>query len=473
MRNFKKYKDNIALITEDKKEITYLELEDNCQKLADQIHGRCLVFNLCQNNIGSLFGYVGFLQNKIVPVMLQDDIKEELFKNLFELYKPDYIYLPKNSAVKNFNFLKLGKEVYSNFDYILIKTEFENAHDLNKDLALLLTTSGSTGSPKLVRQSYKNITANTKAIIDYLNLGELDRSITTLPMNYTYGISVINTHLFSGGSLFLTSKTIMQREFWAQLKENHITSISGVPYIYEMLNKLRFMQMDLPELKLLTQAGGKLSADLQTKYATWAVENGKKFIVMYGQTEATARMSYLPSEHSVSKVGSMGIAINGGSFLILDDLGNEIKTPNTEGELVYKGDNVAMGYAETGEDLSKENEWNGVLRTGDMAKFDEDGFYYITGRKKRFLKIFGSRVNLDETEHLIKAKYKDIDVACAGIDDKLYTFIANPEYLKDILAFVRDVLGIHPSAHKVKHIDEIPKNESGKKKYKELEKYYD
>ena len=469
MWNFQKYRNNIAIITEDQKEITYFELEENCQKLADQIHGRCLVFNLCQNNLGSLCGYVGFVQNKIVPIMLQDDIDEELFKNLFELYKPDYIYLPQNSA----DFLKLGEEVYSNFDFVLIKTKFKNAYDLHKDLALLITTSGSTGSPKLVRQSYENISANTKAIVQYLELDENDRSITTLPMNYTYGISVINTHLFSGGSIFVTRKTIMQREFWSQIKENHITSIAGVPYIYEMLSKLKFMQMDLPKLKLLTQAGGKLSTDLQLKYANWAKENDKRFIVMYGQTEATARMSYLPSKHSVSKAGSMGIAIPHGSFLILDDQNNEITTPHTEGELIYKGDNVAMGYAEKGEDLSKENEWNGILRTGDIAKFDEDGFYYITGRKKRFLKIFGNRVNLDETEHLIKAKYNDIDVVCAGIDDRLYTFITNPEYAQDISAFVRDVIGIHPSAYKVKHIDEIPKNESGKKKYKDLEKHYD
>lgn len=473
MWDFKKYKNNIAIITEDKKEITYLELEDYCQNLADNILGRSLVFNLCQNNIGSLLGYVGFLQNKIVPVMLQDNIDEELFKNLFELYKPNFIYLPKNSAVKDFNFLKSGKEVYSNFDYVLIKTEFENFFTLNQELALLLTTSGSTGSRKLVRQSYKNIYENSRSIIEYLNLNKNQRAITTLPMNYTYGISVINTQLLAGGSLFLTNKTIMQKEFWTQIKENNITSISGVPYIYEMLNKLKFMQMDLPDLKLLTQAGGKLSEDLHLKYAKWSAENNKNFFVMYGQTEATARMSYLPSEKSLDKIGSIGIVIPRGHFSIFDNNDNEIKAPNIEGELVFKGDNVAMGYAEKGEDLSKENEWNGVLKTGDMAKFDEDNFYYIIGRKKRFLKIFGSRVNLDEVEHLIKTKYQDLDVACAGIDDKLYTFINNSEHLQDISVFVREIIGIHSSANKVKYIDEIPKNESGKKNYKELEKYYD
>jgi acyl-CoA synthetase (AMP-forming)/AMP-acid ligase II len=473
MWDFKKYKNNIAIITEDKKEVTYLELEDYCRNLANNVRRRALVFNLCQNTIGSLLGYVGFLQNKIVPVMLQDNIDEELFKNLFELYKPDFIYLPKNSAVKDFNFLKLGKEIYSNFDYVLIKTEFENFFTLNQELALLLTTSGSTGSRKLVRQSYKNIYENSRSIIEYLNLNENQRTITTLPMNYTYGISVINTQLLAGGSLFLTNKTIMQKEFWTQIKENKITSISGVPYIYEMLNKLKFMEMDLPDLKLFTQAGGRLSEDLHLKYAKWSAENNKNFFVMYGQTEATARMSYLPSEKSLDKIGSIGIAIPRGHFSIFDNNDNEIKTPNIEGELVFKGDNVAMGYAEKGEDLSKENEWNGTLKTGDMAKFDEDNFYYITGRKKRFLKIFGSRVNLDEVEHLIKNKYQDFDVACAGIDDKLYTFINNSEHLQDISAFVREAIGIHSSAHKVKYIDEIPKNESGKKNYKELEKYYD
>ncbi len=473
MWDFKKYKNNIAIITENKSQITYSELEDYSRKLVDNISKRCLVFNLCQNTLGSLCGYVSFLHNNIVSIMLQDDIDEQLFKNLYELYKPDYIYLAKNSASKDFNFLKLGREVFSNLDYVLIKTEFENYFDLNKELALLLTTSGSTGSRKLVRQSYKNIYENSKSIIKYLNLDENQRSITTLPMNYTYGLSVINTQLLSGGSLFLTSKTIMQKEFWTQIKENNITSISGVPYIYEMLNKLKFMQMDFPNLKLITQAGGKLSEELHLKYAKWSVENDKKFVVMYGQTEATARMSYLPSEKSLSKIGSIGIAIPGGHFYIIDDDNNEIKEPNKEGNLFYAGENVAMGYAEKGEDLSKDNEWNGVIKTGDIAKFDKDGFYYITGRKNRFLKIFGSRVNLDEIQDLIKDKFKEIDVACSGIDDKLYTFINNVDYLQKVSSFVRDIFCIHPSAHKVKYIDEIPKNESGKKKYKELEKYYD
>ena len=333
----------------------------------------------------------------------------------------------------------------------------------------MLTTSGSTGSPKLVRQSYKNIEANTKSIVEYLQLNETERAITTLPMNYTYGISIINTHLWVGASIILTEKGLMQKEFWQQMKDFEATSFAGVPYTYEMLDKLRFFRMNLPSLRYMTQAGGKLSPELHHKFAQWAKDCGKKFIVMYGQTEATARMSYLPAEKSLEKYGSMGIAIPNGKFSLIDVNGEEIITPETVGELVYEGANVTLGYAECGLDLAKSDERHGKLITGDMAKFDADGFYYIVGRKKRFLKIYGNRVNLDETERLIKTEFKDLECACTGVDDSMIIYTTNPIENDNIMAFVTSKTGINKAAFKIRNIDEIPKNEAGKTLYKELE----
>lgn len=173
-------------------------------------------------------------------------------------------------------------------------------------MALLLTTSGSTGSPKLVRQSYKNIAANTDSIIDYLELDASERSISTLPMNYTYGLSIINTHLKVGASLILTEYTLVQRDFWTLFAEYEATSFGGVPYTYEMLDKLQFFRRKLPSLRTMTQAGGKLLPVLHKKFAEYADKEGKKFIVMYGQAEATARMGYLPAQKSLEKYGAMG-----------------------------------------------------------------------------------------------------------------------------------------------------------------------
>ena len=209
--------------------------------------------------------------------MLKADLDKELLQELIDKYKPDYINLPTDIATT----IPHCKIIYENLNYSLLKTEFENVYPLNDELALLLTTSGSTGSPKLVRQSYKNIEANTRSIVEYLELTETERAITTLPMNYTYGISIINTHLWVGASLILTEKGLMQKEFWQQIKDYEATSFGGVPYTYEMLNRLRFERMKLPSLRYVTQAGGKLSPQLHENFAKWAKESGKKFIVMY------------------------------------------------------------------------------------------------------------------------------------------------------------------------------------------------
>lgn len=459
-----KFSDNVAVITENGERVSYSALADYCSLLTRHIPHRCLVFNLCRNELGSLVGYTAFLNAKIVPLMLKADLDENLLHELIKAYKPDYLNVP-SEMVEKFADCKI---VYENLGYALLKTVFDSAYPLHDDLALLLTTSGSTGSPKLVRQSYKNIESNTKSIVEYLSLDESERTITTLPMNYTYGLSIINTHLAVGASIVLTDKALMRKEFWQQLKEYEATSFGGVPYTYEMLNRLRFERMDLPALRCITQAGGKLSPALHEKFAKWAIEKNKKFVVMYGQTEATARMSYLPAEKSLEKSGSIGVAIPGGKFSLIGDDGSEITTPEIAGELVYYGDNVTMGYAECGEDLIKGDERNGRLETGDVAKFDKNGFFYIVGRKKRFLKIFGNRVNLDETERLLKAEFVNSDFACGGVDDKMSVFLTN-ESLKDaVLTFLTNTLKLHASAFKVCPIDAIPRNESGKVLYNDL-----
>ena len=464
MWKLENFKGNTAVVTETGEHISYERLAQYCLELTANIKKRCLVFNLCRNEIGSLVAYIGLLNAKIVPLMLKSDLDDELLQDLIIKYKPDYINLPSDSAEKFSDY----KTVYSNLGYSLLKTQYDSVYKLNDELALLLTTSGSTGSPKLVRQSYKNIEANTKSIVEYLGLTEAERAITTLPMNYTYGISIINTHLWIGASLILTEKGLMQKEFWQQMKEYEATSFGGVPYTYEMLNRLRFERMQLPALRYITQAGGKLSPQLHEKFAKWAIDAGKKFIVMYGQTEATARMSYLPAEKTLEKYGSMGIAIPGGKFSLIDVDGKKIAEPETVGELVYDGDNVTLGYAECGEDLAKGDERHGRLETGDMAKFDKDGYFFIVGRKKRFLKIFGNRVNLDETEQLLKAKFTTFECACSGIDDKMTIYITDENAKNDVLAFLTEKLRFNAIAFKIIILHNIPRNESGKVLYKDL-----
>lgn len=468
MWDFKRFQNNVACKDEYGNVITYGELDSEGHKMGEMLHGRHLVFCLCSNTIGSVFGYVSFLDNGIVPVMLSDRLEGDLLDKLIENYEPSYLWVPCG-MIEDFERFEL---IGSFYGYALLHDEETREYPLYENLALLLTTSGSTGSPKFVRQSYENIRSNTESIIQYLGLDLSERPITTLPMNYTYGLSIINTHLYVGATILLTDKGLMQKEFWKFFRDSGATSFSGVPYTYAMLDKLRFYRMDLPSLRTMTQAGGKLTPELHKKFAAYAQENGKRFIVMYGQCEATARMGYLPAEKAVEKCGSMGIAIPGGAFRLIDEGGQEIDSPNVTGELVYEGDNVTLGYAECVQDLAKGDERGGVLITGDMARYDEDGFYYIVGRKKRFLKIYGNRVNLDEIDRLVKGRFDNMDCASAGVDDHMYLFVTDAAVADDVKKYIVFKTGLNQAAFKVVTVDEIPKNDAGKTLYAELEKYY-
>jgi acyl-coenzyme A synthetase/AMP-(fatty) acid ligase len=457
------YNKNVAVIDESGKTILYDALIYETEMLVHHVEaGHCLVFNLCSNEVGSLIGYVAFVNNRIVPLMLDVNIDRKLLDHLLEMYKPAYIWLPEG-LVPGF---PEYENVYSALGYALLKTGVTDKYKLHDDLGLLLTTSGSTGSFKLVRQSYANIRANIESIIEYLEMDETERSITTLPMNYAYGISIINTHLYVGASVILTKKTLMQKEFWQQIKEFKATNFGGVPYTYEMLRRLRFLRMDLPSLRYVTQAGGKLSPELCLVYAEGCRALGKDFIVMYGATEATARMSYLPRAAAIEKAGSIGIAIPGGRFELIDAYGSLIDEPEKVGELVYYGDNVTLGYAEKREDLSKPDECHGRLETGDIAKRDADGYYYIVGRKKRFLKLYGNRVNLMEVEELLRQQ--GYESACVGEDDHMRIFTTS-ENTEGVHSYIAGVTGINRIAFEVFHIDEIRRNSSGKVLYSELE----
>lgn len=461
-----RYADNMVLMDETGEQLTYAQLQEEADSLAGRIGRRCLVFSLCRNEIGSVLGYVAFLQHAVVPVLLNSRLEEELLRNLLRIYAPAFLWVPEDQ-LGQFG----GMDVmYSARRYCLLRTGYEKDYPLFEGLGLLLTTSGSTGSPRLVRQSCENILDNARSIARYLELDETERPVTTLPMNYTYGLSIINSHLLVGAGILLTEKGLVQKEFWEFFREAGATSFGGVPYTYEMLDRLRFYRMDLPSLRTMTQAGGKLTPELHERFAEYAEERGKRFVVMYGQCEATARMGYLPPDKAVEKKGSMGIAIPGGTFHLVDEEGRKITEPYITGELVYEGRNVTLGYAERGEDLVLGDERHGILETGDMARFDEDGYYYIVGRKKRFLKIYGNRVNLDEVDQLVRGRF-GIEAASSGVDDHMYIFVTDASLSDQIREFVAGKTRLNPSAFQVLAIKEIPKNDAGKTLYKELEKF--
>ena len=332
----------LLAVTDADEHLSCGDLSAASEALARAIGGHVLVFLLCENTSGTLLGYLGCLRCGAVPLLLDAHIAPGLLKGLAETYCPAFYYAPCDLPKETRAVLPQAAPVLELHGSLLLSGSVEGPA-IHPDLALLLTTSGSTGSPKLVRLSGKNLDANARSIAEYLNLGEDERPITTLPMSYSYGMSIVNSHLLVGAPLLLTRHSVMERSFWDRVDREGATSLAGVPYTYQMFHRLGLISMNLPRLRTLTQAGGKLSLELHREFAAWAMGTGRQFFVMYGQTEAAPRMGYLPANRAVEKCGSMGVPIPGGSFWLEDADGAEIKAPDATGELVYRGDNVAMG----------------------------------------------------------------------------------------------------------------------------------
>jgi acyl-CoA synthetase (AMP-forming)/AMP-acid ligase II len=352
--------------------------------------------------------------------------------------------------------LQLGRPI------VLLDPDADNTHwaerfatdEVHPDLALLLTTSGSTGNPKLVRLSRDALLTNAEQIATVLDITADDVAITTLPLFYSYGMSVLNSHLLRGATVVLERTGIMQRDFWTAAVEHGATSMAFVPYQYEMLRRLRFDPAKYPALRKLTQAGGRLRTELVADFAERMATVGGSLYVMYGTTEAAPRMATLPPSRLVEKLGSVGLALPGGSFAI----------DGSSQEVVYRGPNVMMGYAETAADLAKGDEMGGELHTGDLGRLDDEGFLFITGRAKRIGKVFGVRINLDDVE-------KHFPVAAVPGEDKLNVFAegVSVDEARDLRTKIAEWLGTHFSGVVVRSIDALPLLANGKIDYRALE----
>ncbi len=424
---------------------------------------RCIVFCLCENCAGSLVGYLAFENNKQVPLLLSAKLDEELLINLESMYQPSYYWIPewKEQDIQ-------GEEIYSSNGYVLLKTIFE-PYPFNDKLSMLLTTSGSTGSPKLVRHKYGNLEANAENVAKVFSWRpDEEIGICDLPMNYTMGLNVINSHLFVGATVLMVKANLMDPDFWEFVKINHGTSFCGVPFSYEIMRRIGFDKMDLPDLYTLAEGGGKLTDKMFKWIASYARDNNKRFCATFGTSETSARMAFLDPEMALEKIGSIGKAIPNGELFLLDEVVSD--DGSTTGELGYRGPNVTMGYALNRDDLMKDDEFCGEYHTGDIAKRDSDGYYYIVGRKGRFLKLFGLRVSLDETERILKSQFPNSDFVCTGNDKQMNIFITDEELKDIIIPFISKKTNLHNSAFKVFFVDKIPRNNYGKVLFAELDK---
>ena len=453
--------DAVAAIDASGNALRYGELLSFSERIGSLLPARSLLFLLTENNVGGIAWSIGCIHSGNVPLILNAHIEEGLYRNLFAIYRPSYVCLPTSMA----SALRYEK-VCEYYGYTLFHTRMEQCA-LHADLSHLLPTSGSTGSPKLVRHKYENIEAAALNISTFFGLTSDERPLLVLPLYYTMGLSVVFSHLYVGATVLITNQSMTDKAFWHFMKEQRATSFTGVPYSFEILNLMRFFRMDLPDLTLLTQGGGKMPRQLNLKFAEYCCDNGKRWIATYGQSEGTARMAYLPAEWAIEKVGSIGWGVSNAELSLIDREGNLIEEANIEGEMCYRGKNVTMGYARSREDLLLGDERNGFLCTGDLAYRDEDGCYYIVGRMGRFLKLFGMRIGLDECEQIIKGKYP-IECACVGTDEKMTVYLTNEQYAAAVKEVLVEKTKLVASAFEIKVIDEIPKNESGKILYSRL-----
>ena len=425
---FKKFENKIALIDVNDNKYTYGDLIIELKNLKKKFVKNSLILIVVSNSFESFVGYFSFLDKskKCTTIILDESFGNEYFNKIINIYKPNYIFYPLKFSIKK----KLNMKNFTFKKYIFSQTRIPINRNINDKNFILLSSSGTTGNPKFIRLSRKNIITNTISIIKSLKISSKDRTITTMPMGYSYGLSIINTHILNGASLVINKNNIFEKLFWQKMIKYKVCSFGGVPQFYQFLKKLNFHKFDLTKIKYISVAGGHL--DLNTKKYIMNVcgNNYIKFFSMYGQTETSPRISCFDILRHKSRINTIGKPINGVKLILINDKNKNITTFNKKGEIAVMGENVCLGYANKLEDLYKGDINKSFIKTGDMGYFDEKNFFYIIGRKKKISKIFGIRIDLGDIEKFLKTK--KIDSKCQPDNKKLKIKIMN-NYSKDTI----------------------------------------
>lgn len=457
-------KTQVALLDDMGTSLTYGQLVAHLETTVFELPPRSLIFALSTNSVPFVADVLAMIHQGHVPLLLSADLEPELLNHLIATYRPGAIYAPHNhDALAN-------GAVYENRHYRL-KVTGETPHELHEDLELLLSTSGSTGSPKLVRFRRGNMEINARSVSEVFAWTPQERHIASLPLNYVMGLNAMLSHLSVGATVLLTSANLMETAFWDFIRTQAGTNFTGVPFSYELLLRLRPERMDLPQLKTFAQGGGKLAEKTFRKMAQLATDHSWRFVPTYGTTETAARCSFLSPDLVQTKTLSIGQPIPNVVMELHDSNGQAITTPHTEGELVIKGPHVAMGYALAASDLAKGDDFGGVYRTGDLASFDEDGCFYIKGRLSRFIKMLGNRIGLDECEQIIRNEW-GVPVTCIGQEDAMIILTESELHHDEIRRSLAAKLKLQPSLFKVVRRSEIPRTATGKIRYRDLEQDY-
>ncbi|MFY0255210.1 AMP-binding protein [Chitinophaga sp. 30R24] len=411
---------------------------------------RGIVFIYCDNLIGSIEVLLNFLDSRFAVSLLSPQLNEQFKEELEQRYQPYYVYDPERAGLRGFDSYTAGNNI------TLFRNRLKPDVLIHEDIKLLLSTSGTTGSPKFVKLSNENLVQNAYSILDYMPITDEDVAPLNVPIIFVYGLSIFTTNCIAGGKILCTNRDVLQKAFWDDFNHYGCSTIGGVPYVYEMLHRIGFFRKDCASLRYMTQTGGLLNHALIKVIAAYTDTYNKQFFTQYGQTEAAGRMAYLHPSDLLKKATSIGFPIKNGRFEI----------DGSTGELIYYGPNVFGGYANESKDLAYFHHTN-KLYTGDIAREDEEGYYYITGRIKRIMKLYGTRINLDEVELILKNELGGQTFVCVGIEDKVLSIFHLDEQLSEeaVKNVLRDKMNLHPGSLQVKYVASIPLTPNGKVDY--------
>lgn len=427
--------DSPAFFLPDGSSISYRELGEDVDAFSRKLAAeRGLIGIQCDGHYRQYVAYLAAL-NAGCPVLLLGENQTAPSTHL----SLSYLYAPATDDLTRFD------------------TEKPSWHP---DLAVLLSTSGSTGSAKWVRLSHRNIASNAASIAEYLALRPDDRAPMALPFQYSYGMSIINSHLAVGAAIVLTEGSVMDARFWEAFDRCGCTSLAGVPHSFDLMEKAQIRTAHLGRLRYMTQAGGRMDPAQVRQWVERGRIEGWDFLVMYGQTEAAPRISYLPPQMALETPSAIGIAIPGGELWIADEQGRPL-ADGMAGELCYRGPNTMMGYAQSDADLSLAP-GSDILNTGDIAKRLPNGAFEIVGRKNRFVKLFGLRIGLDEVDKHLQER--GLAAACVAKNDVLYVVTADSpsSSIPDIALHLSEWLGIPARSFHVHPVAALPRQASGK-----------
>ncbi|WP_125153261.1 AMP-binding protein [Clostridium rectalis] len=474
---FSKKLEKTALI--DNKKISYKQIYSKIIILEKMLRNKGLnkkdsVLLISENSTFFVQCYFGIIKNGTVCVPINPNLSIKDICYIVESLKIKNIFIQKKFLEKLSELQNI--DIYTEEDVNLLEKNKNDRINMNVDieeLAVILFTSGSTAEPKGVMLTHNNLICNTNSIIKYLNLNKEDRIEVVLPFYYCYGTSLLHTHFRVGGSLVINNKFLFPETVLNDINNYKCTGFAGVPSTFQILLRMSDIKnRKFPSLRYITQAGGRMSNIFINELIQ--VLPRVDIFIMYGQTEATARLSYLPPRLLKDKMGSIGRGIPGIKLKVLNKEGKEVKTGEI-GEIVAEGNNIMKGYFNDEEETKKILK-NGCLYTGDMATVDNEGYIYILSREKNIIKSAGNRVSPKEIEDIILQINEVIECVVVGVEDdilgeaiKAFIVLKNCSInCNSIIEYCKGKLPNYKVPKYIEILKSLPKNSSGKVMLKKL-----